>query len=277
MNESENHLAKASATAAATTTDWLLVALFALPLAIALAKLPPLPTAAVVGKFFSLADLPGHFHRTAEEVLLVSLGALVVVIFRLTFGLLVLGLFRPILMAMAFWIVGVPISLGFLLFALVVILLLRPLLQTDHNYARVGVMLSLAAALLFMPLMAGQWWDIAWLREIAFFPVVALCLTCESFAKVLDQDGIREATWRTVTTLVAAGIILALARLPGVLELFLRFPEMLLVQAGLILLINKHLAFRLFEEANPLAMEPAQPIDAAAGPAISVERGGAGD
>jgi len=165
----------------------------------------------------------------------------------------VLGLFRPILMAMAFDIIGIPISLAFLLFVLVIIVVLRSSLTTDHNYARLAVLLSLASALLFAPLMIGQWWHVTWLREIVFFPIIALCLTCESFANVLDRDGIHEAVWRTFTTVAAAAVIVGLIRLPGVLKLFLGFPELLLVEAGSILLINKYLDFRIYEGANPLA------------------------
>ena len=233
-------------------TDWLLLALFAIPLGIAVAKIPGLPTAAVCARFFSLADLPAHFQASIENVLLVPVGAVVVVLFRLTLGIRVLGLFRPILMAMAFEIIGIPVSLTFVLFALVIVVALRPLLNTDHSYSRLAVLLSLAAALLFAPLMVGRWWDISWFRQIALFPVIALCLTCESFAKVLHREGIREAVWRTLTTLFAAGIIVGVMRLPGVTDLFLRFPEFLLAQAGCILLINRCLAFRLFEGANPL-------------------------
>jgi hypothetical protein len=245
--------------APALKTDWFLVGLFALSLGVALSKLPMMPTSSLCASFFSLTDLPVQFHKSAEGVLFVSSGALVVVLFRLTLGIRVLGLFRPILVAMAFDIIGIPISLAFLLFALLVTVALRPLLKTGHSYARVGVLLSLAAALLFVPLMAGKWWDVAWLREISFFPVIALCLTCESFAKVLGNDGVHEAIWRALTTLLAALVIVALMGLPGMLELFLRFPELLLVQAGCILLINKHLDFRLLEGANPLAVWPAGP------------------
>src|SRR5262245_9055538 len=258
----------------AMKAHWLLVALFALPLGVMLAKLPMLPTSAFWSSFLSLADLPTPFQKIAEDVLLVPLGGLVVVIFRLTLGLRVLGLFRPILIALAFRIVGVPVSLGLLLFALLVIVLLRPMLKTNHSYARIAVLLSLASALLFAPLIAGKWWDIAWLREVALFPVIALCLTCESFAKVLDRAGIREAAWRTITTVSAAVIILGLTSLPGILELFLRFPEMLLLQAGCILLINKHLAFRLFEGKNLFVVQPAQSFDPAAERAISIESRG---
>jgi len=250
------------------------VALFALPFAVALAKLPVFPTSPVCASFFSLVALPAHFHKSVEAILFVPVGALLVVLFRLTLGLRVLGLFRPILLAMAFDVVGIPISLAFLLFVLVIIVALRPLLTTDHNYSRVAVLLSLGSALLLAPLMVGKWWDVNWLREIVFFPVIALCLTCESFAKVLDRNGIREAVWRTFTTVVAACVIVSVMSLPGVLNLFLHFPELLLAQAGCILLINKYLDFRIFEGANPLAMKT---TETAAESAIPVKQLGPGE
>jgi len=252
LSETRRIDANASSEAAAKT-DWLLVLLFALPVGIALAKLPILPTSAVTARFFSLAHVSAPFHGTAENVLLVPLGAVVVVLFRLTLGIKVLGFFRPILMAMAFDLIGIPISLAFVLVVLVVIVALRRLLTTDHNYSRVGVLLSLAAACLFVPLMIGTWLNISWLREISLFPVIALCLTCESFAKALNNEGIREAIWRTLTTMLAAALIVGLTGLHGMLDLFLRFPEFLLALAGSILVINKYLDFRLFEGANPLA------------------------
>ena len=52
--------------------------------------------------------------------------------------------------------------------------------------------------------------------------------------------------------------VLAGMRLPGVLNLFLNFPELLLAQAGCILLISRYLAFRLLEGTNPLAASPLQ-------------------
>jgi hypothetical protein len=257
--------------------DRLMLALIAVPIGIALTKLPMLPTSALCTNLFSLVDLPAHFDNAVESVLFVPLGALVVVIFRLTLGIRMLGLFRPILLAIAFSVVGIPLSLAFLLFVLVVVVLLRPLLKTGHSYARVAVLLSLAAALLLLPLIVGKWWDIARLRDIAFFPVIALCLTCESFAKTADRQGIREAVWRTITTVLAAVIITAVTTLSGILELFLRFPELLLLQAGCILLVNRHLAFRRFEGANPLAVRLAGSGTAAPEHAPTVERHGLGD
>ena len=236
-----------------TKSDLFLVALFALPLCVTLARLPSFSSPALMASALSLSDLPHHLREAAKNVVFIPIGAVVVVAFRLTLGLKMLGLFRPILLALAFELIGLPLGLAFLVPVLVFIVLVRPLVDAGHNYARMAVLLSLAAALLLAPLMAGQWLDIRWLQEIAFFPVIALCLTCESFAKVLDQEGIGEAAWRTVVTVLAAAVIVSFINFPGVVGLFLRFPELLLVQAGCILLINKYLDLRFFEGANPLA------------------------
>lgn len=236
----------------AAPPDLLLLALFALPLAVSLAKLPIFPGAAVVARFISVADLPAHLREAAENIVFIPLGALVVIAFRLTLGLKVLGLFRPILLALAFTIIGVPLGLAVLVPVLMFVLLLRPLLASGHSYARLAVLLSLVAALLLVPLVVGKWWELSRLQSLAFFPVIALCLTCESFAKTADRDGIPEALWQALMTALAAMVITFVARLAADWELFLRFPELLLTQAGCVLLIKNHLDFRLFEGINPL-------------------------
>lgn len=261
-------------------SDLLIAVLLIAPLWLVIGKAPILPTSPFLSSFLSLSDLPHHLHVVVKNVLFVPLGALVVVLFRLTLGIPVLGLFRPILIAIAFDIIGIPIGVTFLFLTLVVIVLLRPLLASDHSYARVAVLLSLVAAILLVPLILGKWWDIEDLRQISQFPVIALCLTCESFAKVVDRQGLREAMWRTTATVIAAALIMVLTTMSGILELFLRFPELLLIQAGAILLISKHLDLRLFEGINPLAIRPApDPIETmtsqpdAVSVAIDSERG----
>ncbi len=246
-----------------------LSALFVLPLLLVLAKVSGAPGSELISKGLSAADLSPHLRRVAENILLIPLGAVVVVTVRLTLGLKVLGLFRPILLAMAFLEIGVPLGLAFLLPVLALVVTLRPLLRTDHNYARVAVLLSLVASFLMLPLIVGHSLNIAWLQRLAGFPIIALCLTCESFAKVSDAEGSREAVWRAFTTVVSAILIMAIAHIRGVVELFLRFPELLLAQAGCVLLINKHLNLRLWDGFNPLVIhlpdvEPTSPSVAVA-------------
>lgn len=237
-----------------TTSNPVLGVLFVVPVLLVLAKISGAPGSELLSKGLSAADLSPHLRRVAENVLVIPLGAVIVVAVRLTLGLKVLGLFRPILLAMAFQAIGVPLGLAFLMPVLAFVVMLRPLLQTDHNYARVAVLLSLVASFLMLPLIIGHSLDIGWLQRLAGFPIIALCLTCESFAKVADAEGSREAVWRTLTTVVAGIIIMEVANIRGAVELFLRFPELLLAQAGCVLLINRYLNLRFLDGFNPLVI-----------------------
>ena len=231
--------------------DWLLVALFALPLGIMLARGLVLP--AHLSNLMSLQHVPAEMHPALENLLLVPVGALAVVLLRLTLGMEVLGVFQPILMAMAFQVIGVPQGLAFLAAVLVFVCALRSPLTPVRADARFAVALSLLAAALFVVLGVGALQGVAWLREFAFMPVMALCLTCESFSRVLGQEGTIEAVWRTLMTVLAACVALAVATCPSVFDIFVRYPELLLVNTGFTVLISRRFAIRLFDRQAALA------------------------
>jgi uncharacterized protein with transglutaminase domain len=233
---------------------WLLWVLFLIPLIIALGKLPKLPTAAVFGNLFSLADTPKHMHRHLEYLFFVPLSGIVVSFFRLTLGISVLSFFRPILIAIAFRAMGVEIGLAFLIAALVVVVLVRRLLRDVDYYTRVPVLVSLLVSLMAVALVCGRFWHLAWMQRLSYFPVIALCLTCESFAKLLGEKGSVEAVWRTATTIVVGLAITGVANIPGAMQAMLRFPELLIAQAGMVLFIDRFLNYRPFEGRNLLHM-----------------------
>jgi hypothetical protein len=218
------------------------------------ARLPIFSASAPLANLFSLAALPKHLHRHVEYIIFVPLSALVVAFFRLTLGIRVLGLFRPILIAIAFRIIGIPLGVAFLLIVLVFIALLRPMLRNAPYYARVPVTLSLVATFLLIPLIVGKWWQAAWFNHLAYFPIISLGLTCEMFARTLDKKGMPVAAWRTLTTILVAAVITGIVRIPGVMDVFFRFPELLIVQAGLILVINEYFNFGWLNGWNPFAV-----------------------
>ena len=252
MNNSNDGLAR--------KPNWLMLALFLLPLAVMVGKLPLFPTSTAFTNLFSVSDLPKHLHRHVEYIIFVPLSALVVAFFRLTLGVRVLGLFRPILIAIAFQIIGIPLGVAFLLAVLAAVALLRPMLRNAPYYARVPVTLSLVATFLLIPVIASKWWQTGWLDHLAYFPIIALGLACEAFAAVLDQKGMREAAWRTFTTILIATVITGIVKIPGVLPAFFRFPELLVVQAGLILVISEYFNFGWFDGKNPFAPRPSAAV-----------------
>src|SRR6266849_2467261 len=136
--------------------DWLVLALFLVPLLVMVGTLPIFPSAAAFTNLFSVSALPKHLHQHVEYIIFVPLSALVVAFFRLTLGIRVLRLFRPILIAIAFRIIGIPIGPGISTRGAG---RRRPLASYAENapsYARVPVTLSLVAVLLLIPVIAPK-------------------------------------------------------------------------------------------------------------------------
>jgi hypothetical protein len=117
--------------------------------------------------------------------------------------------------------------------------------------------LSLAAACVLVPLMLGKWWHAQTLRHLAYFPVINLALVCEAFTKILNDKGLRAAMWPTVNAVLAAIVIALLAGIPGAMHLLLSYPEVLILQAGVVLAIGKYLDLHLFADRNPFMPKPA--------------------
>lgn len=232
---------------------WPVVVFLLVPLGIALAKQPGSPVSGAFSNIFSLTSTPRHLHHDLEYIFFVPMSAVVVSVFRLTLGLRVLGFFRPILMAIAFRVIGIPLGVTFLGLVLATVTILWPAIRSLPYYARVPVLLSLAAGFLVVPVMVAGWIPAAWLVHLAYFPIIALCLVSDTFAKLLDRKGPLDAAWRALTTIVAAVVITLVSELPGAMQLPLRYPELLLAQVGVVLLIGRFCAWNLVGGWNPFA------------------------
>ena len=240
---------------------WLFAILLLLPLLVMAGKHPSFPTAAAFTSWFSLADLPKHVQTHAEYMLFVPLSAVIVAFFRLTLGIPVLSLFRPILTAIAFRMMGVPTGLLFLTLVLGTIVVMRPLLKGRHYYARVPVLLSIVASFMVAPLMLAGYSHGVWLQHLAYFPLISLALICEAFTKTLDEKGLAEAAWPTLNTVLVGMVINWIAAFHGTLHLLLRFPELLLLQIGVVLLVERYMHFEIFEGKNPFLVNSAELVD----------------
>lgn len=231
---------------------WPILTLFLITIVLMLGRLPGMPTSGFLNDFLSLSGLPKHMRRHAEYLLFVPLGGMLVCFFRLTLGISVFSFFRPILIAIAFRFMGVQAGFVFLVAALVIVALVRPLVRDIHYYARAPVLLSLLVSLMALALAGGAFWHLAWMERLAYFPIIALCLTCDSFAKLLDEKGMVEAVWRAVTTTAVGLAIFGVTSIPGTMRALLRFPELLIAQTGCVLFIAGFLDYRWFEGRNPI-------------------------
>lgn len=232
---------------------WWVAALFALPLAIILLKLSNLPIAEPLRHLLSLQGSADVVKSRVAHVLLVPLGAAIVVFFRVTLGIRVLGPFRSVLLAIAFQITGVLVGCFFLALVVATLVSVRPLLKKIKlpYFARLSVSLSTVATLIMVAMVLGRALDWHALARTAYFPVVVLCLTADGFASTLRREGLRSALWRGAATAAVAVLITAIAAIPGFELTLARYPELLLVETGCIILIAECLGLRLFSHLNP--------------------------
>lgn len=235
---------------------WSLV--FGLPLLIVLARTLPLGTLSTGASAVTLADLPPEVVAQIGYVMAIPLGAVIVVIARVSLGLRLMGPFRPILIAVALQMTGIVTGLLFLFATFILIALIRPLVKAQKlpYFARTALLLSIVALFSILVLLTGKWLDLGALLALAHFPIVVLCLAAEAFARTLSGEGLRSAAWRGALTAATASLITLLLALPGVLPILIAHPELVLVMIGMAALIGKHFAFRALDHLNPKPVKP---------------------
>ena len=244
----------------------LLAAVLLVPLATAAARWPGAPTAPFLDGHISLRHLSPALQGTVDGILFVPIGALLVVVFRLTLGIRVLGPFRSVLLALAFLATGIWLGLAFMVLTVsVVVLLRRPIKGFRLPYfGRITVMLSTVVLVMIAGTLAGVWLGSASLRQVAHFPVVVLCLIAEAVAVAMRREGLGSGLWRAGTTATLAAIVAAIALIPHVRHTLLGYPELVLLEIGLIILISRYGAWRLLKGLNPAPAPKVVPAPAAA-------------
>jgi hypothetical protein len=237
-----------------TADHWRFLAATLAPAALlTLARIPALPTSAYLAKHLTLLTVPLSLQHTLTHILLVPLGALLVVFARLTLGIHVLGPFRSILLTFAFVATGLVLGLVFLATTILILVLARPVVSSLRlpYFGRVSVMISAVAVMLVMGTLAGGWLRSASLRNVAQFPIVVLLLVGEKVAVTIRRDGIHCGVWRAGTTTLIGVALTGVAAIPGLEQLLLRRPELLLVEIAPIVVLSTLGTWRLLEAINP--------------------------
>ena len=231
--------------------------LFVLPLIIVIGKCFFLPTSGLFLRVFSLTDIPKNMQNRVVYILFVPFGATLVVFFRLVLGIRILGPFRSILIAVAFQITGILHGLFFLAAVISIVVIIRPIAKAIRlpYFARVSVILSTVASIMIIVLLCSELLHIEWLSRLVYFPIVVLCLTGEGFARTLSIEGVWSAAWRGIMTVLIAILITLLSQINGLRNLFLYFPELLIMQIGCIIVMAEFFDLRLLARLNTGAVK----------------------
>lgn len=237
-----------------TAAHWSFVALMLVPaLLIAVARWHALPTSSFLTQHASLADAPRGLQHTLGDILFVPIGALTVVVFRLTLGIRVLGPFRSILLAFAFLTTGITVGLIFLTVTVFILVLARPAIRALRlpYFGRVSVMISVVALVMIVGTLAAGWLQSPSLRNVAHFPIVVLVLVGEKVALTIKREGARSGIWRAAATALVGVVVTAIASLPGLDRVLLTHPELLLVEICSIVVVSTLCQWRLLASLNP--------------------------
>lgn len=203
------------------------------------------PAGAVVHR----AGLDSHMGR----LMLMAFGAVVVVFFRQTLGIRMLGPVRPILIALAFQFTGFVIGSLFIVGTMTVIALVRPALRQARipYFGRIAIVLNIVALLIIFTIKMSQQYDMRDWLAVGMLPVVVLTFASDGFARTLNKEGLVSAAWRALTTILIAGLVHLLVASPHLMQFIRDYPVILFVQVLLILLISKKMNFQVFAFINP--------------------------
>ena len=240
---------------------WRFLALMLIPATlIALGRIKGLPTAGFFAHHASLGATPRGLQHTVTDILFVPIGALIVVIFRLTLGVSLLGPFRSILLAFAFLTTGIALGLAFLTGTILILVLVRPMIKALRlpYFGRVSVMISAVAVVMVVAILASGWLRSPSLLNLSHFPIVVLVLVGEKVAVTIKREGARSGIWRAATTALVGVVVTAIASIPGLDGILLGHPELLLVEIALIVVVSTLCPWRLLANLNP-APRGAQP------------------
>ncbi|MBK7519688.1 MAG: inactive transglutaminase family protein [Gammaproteobacteria bacterium] len=198
---------------------------------------------------FSIYSLPIEEQTAFKTILLVPIGTLVVAIFRILIGLRTSGTFMPILIALAFiqttllWnlllfitVVGIGLYIRFHLARL-------NLLLIGRISAVVTVVIGLMSGISILSYKLG----LNQILTITFFPMIILSWTIERMSILWEEEGPHEVAIQGGGSLLVATAAYLLMSNELVAHLTFNFPELLLVQLALILLIGQYTGYRLME------------------------------
>jgi len=198
---------------------------------------------------FSIYSLPVEEQNAFKTILLVPIGTLVVAIFRILIGLRTSGTFMPILIALAF--IQTTLLWGLLLFLLVVGagLFIRfhlarlNLLLIGRISAVVTVVIGIMSGVSILSYKLG----LNQILTITFFPMIILSWTIERMSILWEEEGPKEVAIQGGGSLLVATAAYLMMSNAFVAHLTFNFPELLLVQLALILLIGQYTGYRLTE------------------------------
>jgi hypothetical protein len=198
---------------------------------------------------FSLYTLPASQQNAFKQLLLIPIGALVVVIFRILIGVRTMGTFMPVLFALAF--IQTTLLSGLIMFFAILAsgLIMRSYLSRLQLLlvARISAVIIVVIAIMSIMSIVSFKLGIEEVLKITFFPMIILSWTIERMSILWEEAGGREAMIQGGGSLIVAIAAFFAMDNSYVRHLTFTFPELLLLVLSLVILIGRYTGYRLSE------------------------------
>ncbi|SFE24268.1 inactive transglutaminase family protein [Nitrosomonas sp. Nm166] len=198
---------------------------------------------------FSIYSLPIEQQNAFKMILLLPIGALIVVIMRLLIGIRTSGTFMPILIALA--LIQTTLLTGIIIFLIVVGtgLLIRAYLSRLHLLfvARISAVIIVVIAIMASISIISNKLGLSQAMTVTFFPMIILSWTIERMSVLWEEDGPREVFIQGSGSLLTAVIAYLFMTNRTIEYLTFNFPELMLVNLALILILGQYTGYRLSE------------------------------
>lgn len=198
---------------------------------------------------FNIYSLPVAKQNVFKSLLLMPIGALVVVIFKIWVGVRTSGTFMPVLIALAFIQTTLLMGIAILVVLVGTGLWIRSYLSRMdlHMASRLSAVLIIVVVLMAGFSVTSHKLGMDAALAITFLPMVILAWTIERMSIIWEEDGPREVLIQGSGSLLVS-VVAYLAMTNDLVEhLTFNFPELLLGILGVILLLGQYTGFRLLE------------------------------
>jgi hypothetical protein len=197
----------------------------------------------------SIYSLPISEQTVFKSILLLPLGALVVVFFRVFVGLQTSGTFMPVLIALAF--IKMSLVTGLVTFLLVIGggLVLRQALANLNLLlvARVSVVIVCVIGLVALLSVLSFHLGFADALQMPFFPMIIIAWTIERLSILWEEEGAHEVFIQGGGSLATAIVAYLVMQQPWVQYWMFNFLGLQLVVLALIILVGSYTGYRLSE------------------------------
>lgn len=198
---------------------------------------------------FSIYSLPIEQQNAFKMILLLPIGALIVVIMRLFVGIRTSGTFMPILIAMA--LIETTLVAGIIMFLIVVSigLFIRYYLSSLNLLvvARISAVIIVVIIIMASISIISNKLGVSQALSITLFPMIILAWTIERMSVLWEEDGPREVFIQGAGSLVTAVITYLFMTNRVVEYLTFNFPELILINLAIILILGQYTGYRLTE------------------------------